>query len=157
MIYIDSLITRKVKIPMSECGKNISDILNHYLQPLEGKCIAEGYLKKNTIKIINYDSGKLYHHYIQFEVVFECKLALPTVNQQLVCEVESNTIAGLQCKLHMEDESPFVVFLAKDHHMDNPEFFSCDVGSIIHVSVIGQRYSVNDSNISVIAKLLYKQ
>jgi DNA-directed RNA polymerase subunit E'/Rpb7 len=157
MIYIDSLLTRKVKIPMAECGKNISDILKHYLEPLEGKCITEGYLKKNSIKIVSYDSGKLTQQYINFEVVFECKIAIPTVNQTLVCEVESNTIAGLQCKLHMDNESPFIIFLAKDHHMDIPEFFSCDVGSIIHVSVIGQRYSVNDSNISVIAKLLYKQ
>jgi len=98
MIYIDSLLTRKVKIPMSECGKNISDILKHYLQPLEGKCINEGYLKRNSIKVVSYDSGKLSQHYIHFEVVFECKIAIPTVNQQLVCEVESNTIAGLDRK-----------------------------------------------------------
>jgi hypothetical protein len=157
MIYITSLITRKINIPMSECGKNMTDILIHYLQPLEGKCIDEGYLKKGSIKIISHDSGKLFKHYITFVVVFEGSIALPTVNQQLVCEVESNTIAGLQCKLHMEVESPFIIFLAKDHHMDNTEFFQCDVGSIIHVSVLGQRFSINDSNISVIAKLLYKQ
>ena len=55
MIYIDSLLTRKVKISMSECGKNINDILKHYLQPLEGKCVTEGYLKRNkVIKIVKF-------------------------------------------------------------------------------------------------------
>ena len=157
MIYIDSLLTRKVKISMTECGKNINDILKHYLQPLEGKCITEGYLKRNTIKIVSYDSGKLSQHYIQFEVVFECKIALPTISQQLVCEVESNTLAGLQCKLHMEDESPFIIFLAKDHHI-MPEFSDIQENEKIRVVILGQRFEINDPKISIIAVLdeMYK-
>ena len=79
------------------------------------------------------------------------------LNAKLECIVETNTIAGLQCKLHPDDESPFIIFLAKDHHMDNKLFFTCTTGNIIRVSVIGKRYSVNDSNISVIAKLVSKE
>jgi hypothetical protein len=96
-------------------------------------------------------------HYAVFTVVFQCKIAVPFINQELECIVETNTIAGLQCKLYPDDESPFIIFLAKDHHMDDKVFFTCAVGSIVRVSVIGKRYSVNDSNISVIAKLLSKE
>jgi len=157
MLYTDSLLTRSVQIPMSECGKNITEILEHTLKPLEGKCITEGYLKKDSIHVVKFSSGIMKDHYAIFTVVFECKIAIPFINQELECIVETNTIAGLQCKLHPDDESPFIIFLAKDHHMDDKLFFTCTTGNIIRVSVIGKRYSVNDSNISVIAKLLSKE
>ena len=156
MIYVDSLISRPVQIPMSECGKNITEILQHTLQPLEGKCITEGYIKRHSIRVVNYSSGIMKDHYVIFTVVFECKIAVPFVNQELTCIVETNTIAGLQCKLY-SDESPFIIFLAKDHHMEDATFFDCKVGSIVKVNVIGKRYSVNDPNISVIAKLVSKE
>ena len=157
MIYTDSLLTRSVQIPMADCGKNITEILEHTLKPLEGKCITDGYLKKDSIHVVKFSSGIMKDHYAVFTVVFQCKIAVPFINQELECIVETNTIAGLQCKLHPDDESPFIIFLAKDHHMDDKVFFTCAVGSIVRVSVIGKRYSVNDSNISVIAKLLSKE
>ena len=157
MIYTDSLLTRSVQIPMAECGKNITEILEHTLKPLEGKCITEGYLKKDSIHVVKFSSGIMKDHYAIFTVVFECKIAVPFVNQELDCIVETNTIAGLQCTLYPGDESPFIIFLAKDHHMDDSIFFTCTTGSILRVLVIGKRYSVNDSTISVIAKLLSKE
>jgi DNA-directed RNA polymerase subunit E'/Rpb7 len=157
MIYTDSLLTRSVQIPMADCGKNITEILEHTLKPLEGKCITDGYLKKDSIHVVKFSSGIMKDHYAVFTVVFQCKIAVPFINQELECIVETNTIAGLQCKLYPDDESPFIIFLAKDHHMDDKVFFTCAVGSIVRVSVIGKRYSVNDSNISVIAKLLSKE
>jgi DNA-directed RNA polymerase subunit E'/Rpb7 len=157
MLYTDSLLTKSVQIPMSECGKNITEILHHTLQSLEGKCVTEGYVKKGSIHVVNFSSGMMKDHYVIFTVVFECKIAVPFNNQELLCIVETNTIAGLQCKLHPDDESPFIIFLAKDHHMEDKTFFECSVGSIINVNVIGKRYSVNDATISVIAKLLSKE
>jgi len=142
---------------MSECGKNITEILEHTLKPLEGKCITEGYLKKDSIHVVKFSSGIMKDHYAIFTVVFQGKIAVPFINQELECIVETNTIAGLQCKLYPDDDSPFIIFLAKDHHMEDRTFFTCVVGSILRVSIIGKRYSVNDSNISVIAKLLSKE
>ena len=157
MIYTDSLLTKMVQIPMSECDKNINEILEHTLQSLEGKCVTDGYIKKGSIHVVSFSSGIMKDYYVVFTVVFECKIAVPFNNQELTCIVETNTIAGLQCKLYPDEESPFIIFLAKDHHMEDKTFFECTVGSIITVSVIGKRYSVNDTTISVIAKLLSKE
>jgi DNA-directed RNA polymerase subunit E'/Rpb7 len=123
MIYTETLITRSVQIPMSECGKNITEILHHTLKPLEGKCITEGYLKKNSIEVVKFSSGIMKDHYAIFTVVCKCLIAIPFINQELECIVETNTIAGLQCKLHPDEESPFIIFLAKDHHMEDKTFF----------------------------------
>ena len=157
MLYTDSLLTKSVQIPMSECGKNITEILEHTLRPLEGKCVTEGYVKKGSIRVVNFSSGLMKDYYVVFTVVFECKIAVPFNNQELNCIVETNTIAGLQCKLYPDEESPFIIFLAKDHHMEDKTFFDCTIGSILKVNVIGKRYSVNDMTISVIAKLLSKE
>lgn len=154
---MDSLLTRTVQIPMSDCGKNIKEILEHTLRPLEGKCVTEGYVKKGSIHVVNFSSGIMKDYYVLFTVVFECQIAVPFNNQELTCIVETNTIAGLQCKLYPDEESPFIIFLAKDHHMEDQTFFNCSIGSILNVNVIGKRYSVNDSTISIIAKLLSKE
>jgi DNA-directed RNA polymerase subunit E'/Rpb7 len=58
-----------VQIPMSECGKNINEILEHTLQSLEGKCVTDGYVKKGSIHVVSFSSGIMKDHYVVFTVV----------------------------------------------------------------------------------------
>ena len=151
MPYINSLLSRTVRIHISMCGSNIMDTLAQTLKEFEGKCIAEGYLKKNSIQIVNYSCGIMKAQYVMITVVFECKIANPTVNQELECIVENNTKAGIKCKLNAT-ESPFIIFVARDHHSEVDGIDDIQPSSIINVQVIGHRYEVNDPQISIIAK-----
>lgn len=151
MPYITSLLTRTVRIHISQIGSHIMETLLKTLQDFEGKCIAEGYLKKNSIQVVNYSCGIMKAQFVMVTVVFECKIANPTVNQDIECVVENNTKAGIKCKLNAE-ESPFIIFIARDHHSEVDGIDDIQPGAIIKAQVIGHRYEVNDPQISIIAK-----
>ena len=149
-IYLSSIITRKITIPMSHIGGNIPSLLKATLSDLEGKCITEGYLKKNTIRILRYSCGTIKGNLIEIQVVFECEIANPVAGQVFHCIVETITKAGIKCRLDA-NESPFIIFISRDHHYLNASFTDIKEGDMIKAKVIGQRYEINDPKISIIA------
>ena len=67
-VYIRNILTRKVKLPFNVLGNNIeSNILQQLNNNLSGKCVCEGYIKKNSIEIISYSAGKIQDKYIIFD------------------------------------------------------------------------------------------
>ena len=69
------------------------------------------------------------------------------------CAVKSITKVGIRAELN-EKVSPFIIFIARDHHFDNELFSKINVNDIISVRVLGQRYELNNKFISVIAELV---
>ena len=51
------------------------------------------------------------------------------------------------------DLSPLVIFIARDHHNFNDAFNNTKEGDIINVTIIGTRFELNDSYISVMAEM----
>ena len=77
-VYIKSLLTKKVIVNINEIGKNIKQVLeNKITTVLEGKCIAEGFIKPNSVKIISYSSGNVNGENIEYIVVFDCMVCHP--------------------------------------------------------------------------------
>ena len=50
--------------------------------------------------------------------------------------------------------SPFIIFIARDHHFNNELFSKINENDIINIRVLGQRYELNNKFISVIAELV---
>lgn len=152
-VYQSSLLTRSISIPMMQMGGNIKTLLEEELKTFEGKCLEEGYLKKNSIEIFNYSCGVIKGRNVIVQVVFTCKIANPLPGQILDCIVETNTRAGIKAKLQSKDD-PFIVFLARDHHNLFPAFSDIKENEKIKVHVLGQRFEINDPKISVIGTLI---
>ena len=57
-------------------------------------------------------------------------------------------------KLDPENPSPVVVFIARDHHFKTKEFSEIKIDDEITIKVIGIRFELNDTYISVIAELV---
>jgi hypothetical protein len=89
---------------------------------------------------------------MQITVVFECDVALPFIGDVLECIVENKTHAGLKCRMDGE-ASPYVIFVARDHHHTLGRFASISEGDTINVTIVGQRFDVHDKFISIIATL----
>ena len=81
---------------------------------------------------------------------------MPVEGMKFSCNVKNITKAGIRAELGDVD-SPIVIFIARDHHDITEYFNSVSVNDTIHISVIGQRYELNDSFISIIAELLPPQ
>jgi len=153
-IYQKSLLTRSISIPMTQMGGNVEAVLKNYLIEMEGKCGEEGYIKKKSIQIFNYSCGVIKGSNVIVQVVFECQIANPMPDQIFTCIVEHNTRAGIKARLNSSEDSPFIVFLARDHHNTIAKFSEIKENEKIKVNVLGQRFEINDPQISIIATLV---
>ena len=155
-VYSRSLLTQKIVLKYDEVNSELFDILETKIKKLnEGKCIKEGYVKNNSVKLLTYSSGELFDNKILFECVFECLITNPVESTIIYCITKSITKVGVRAELIVDDEhSPYVVFIARDHHYNNEAFSQIKENDIIQVRILGQRYELNDKFISIIAELI---
>ena len=155
-VYSRCLLTRKIVLPITFIGKNIDEVIEEYIHNnFEGKCVVEGFIKPNSCKIIRYSSGTIERgNNIVFEVVFECDVCFPVEGINISCVVKNVVKAGVRAESSTDVPSPFIVFVAKDHHFNIQKFNDIQVGDIINVRVIGQRFELNDKYVSIIGELV---
>lgn len=156
-IFNESILEKKITIPFQMVGSNLKQLLENKLsKKYEDKCIEEGFVKKNTIQVINYSGGEIFGNDITFDVVFSCDICLPVENMIITGEVQNITKAGIKAQLHNYEKSPLVIFISRDHHYDDATFSNIAENDIISVKIIGHRFELYDSYISVIAELRNK-
>ena len=154
-IFSKSLLTRSIIIPITIISKNIHTILETTIQAhYEGKCSVEGYIKKDSCKLITYSSGLVQATNVKFEVVFECMIACPVEGMRINCTVTNITKAGIRAESADDNPSPIIVFITRDHHYNSEHFSTIKEKDIIEIRVIGQRFELNDKYISIIASLI---
>lgn len=155
-IYSRSLLTRSVMLPITSIGKNINETIQTYISAnFEGKCIAEGYVKPNSSKIVTLSSGIIERgNQIVFTVVFECNVCFPVEGALIQCIAKNITNAGVRGISADDFPSPVDVFLARDHHYLLSEMNDIKEGDKFVARVIGQRFELNDKQVSVIAELV---
>ena len=153
-IFHNSMITKKISVPIHNVGKNIRETLEKIIaNEIEGKCIAEGYVKENSTRIMTYSCGVVHSNNIVFDVVFECSVCLPVEGMHINCVAKNITKAGIRAETE-DSPSPVVIFVARDHNATNNKFAKVAAGRKIKIRVIGQRYELNDKYISIIAELI---
>lgn len=153
-IYIKSILKRRIAIPIEYIGSNMNTLIKDYLtQHFENKCIEEGFIKKNSVELISYSSGVCENKNIIFDTVFECQICNVVEGATLVCTVKNVSKAGLRCEIG-ENDSPLVIFVSRDHHLNNELYEKVEQGNQIKVSIIGSMFELNDLFISAIATLL---
>ena len=155
-VYIRSLLTQKTVLKYNEVNSELFNILETKIKKLnEGNCIKEGYVKNNSVKLLTYSSGELFDNKILFECVFECLITNPVESTLIYCTTKSITKVGVRAELIVDDEtSPYIIFIARDHHYNNESFSQIKENDIIQVRILGQRYELNDKFISIIAELI---
>ena len=154
-IYSKSLLTRNITLPITIIGRNIKETIEHVINDhYEGKCLVEGYIKPKSSKIITFSSGVISGDNISFEVVFECMICNPVEGMNIMCVAKNITKAGIRAESATETPSPIVVFIARDHHFNNNKFINIHEGDMLQIRVIGQRFELNDSYISIIGELI---
>ena len=153
-VFHKILISRDVSVNIINVGGNIKQTLEQILSSqISGKCVVEGFIKKNSINIISFSSGAVDGENINFSVMFECDACMPVEGMQIECTIKNITKAGIRAEVGTEN-SPLVIFIARDHHEITEYFNSVNIGDTIDIRVIGQRFELNDTFISIIAELL---
>jgi DNA-directed RNA polymerase subunit E'/Rpb7 len=152
-IYSKSILIKRINIPIKNINKKIDELLKKKIvDAYEGRCVSEGFIKKNSYKFISKSCGVISGNTINIDVIFECELCLPVEGMTYKCIIRNKTKAGIRAEID-EDNSPVIIFIARDHHNNNQTFLKANEGDTINVTVIGQRYELNDKYISVIGEI----
>ena len=155
-IYTSILTHDNIYIDNNNITRDLENTLLEMLKyKVEGKCSIEGYIKPNSIKIKQISEGNLYANFVEFMVTYTCLAAYPVESQKISCKVKSITKVGIRAEID-DDISPFIIFLARDHHYNVPEFGNLKEDDIINIRVLGQRFEINDINICIIAEYIGK-
>lgn len=154
-VYSDAQITKNIVLPISAIGKNLYQTIEENIAAmLSGKCIVEGYVKPGSVKIITYSSGLIRGENIIFDVIVKCEVCFPVANMLLKCVAKNITKAGIRAESAEEQPSPFVLFVARDHHYSNDLFNSVEENEKFTARVIAQRFELNDKYVSIIAEIV---
>ena len=151
-IYMQNILYKQATLPFHNIGNNVAELLNEKIsRDFEGKCIEEGYIKPNSIRLISFSSGEIRGTEVLFTISFECLVCRPVEGLRFKCVVKNITKAGIRAETN-EPISPVIVFIARDHHHNIKAFSKLKENDEINVRVIGIRYELNDKYISVIAE-----
>ena len=152
-LYCKVLITQKVSLSIVNIGNNLIEALtNKIASQIEGKCIVEGYIKQGSVEVLTFSSGIIKSNYVVFDVVFECYTCFPVDGMFITCVAKNINKAGIKAELN-ESPSPVIIFIARDHNYSNDMFSNVKENDTIQVRVIGHRFELYDSYISIIAEL----
>ena len=127
-------------------------IIKNLKNKFGNKCLKEGYLFEDSIKIIERSLGTIDPEYftghLKFQVRFKADVCYPIKGQKIVCTVESTNKLGIKA-IH----EPLHIILARQHHIDKTEFDKIKIGDKIRINILGSRFSLYDRQIDVIALL----
>tara|TARA_Y100000022_G_scaffold137253_1_gene119367 strand:- start:376 stop:1056 length:681 start_codon:yes stop_codon:yes gene_type:complete len=159
-IYVKSLLTQKVLLDFNEANSDMFFTIETKLKKQnEGKCIDEGFVKNNSIKLLSYTSGELYSNKIVLDATFECLITNPAESMIIKCKAITITNIGIKAYIYSDEvkdgnNGPFVIFIARDHHYKNELFSKVKEDDIVYIRVLGKRYELNDTYISIIGELI---
>jgi DNA-directed RNA polymerase subunit E'/Rpb7 len=155
-VYVRNMISMKIHLKMSEVGDSTKmNLERKIVRRTEGKCIPEGYVRPDSVKIVTYSSGVIKMNMIEFQVVFECLICNPVEGMIVECATRTITKAGIHADV-ITDKGflPMKVFVARDHNYANRGFGTIKENTNIKVRIIGKRFELNDPYIVAIASLV---
>ena len=154
-VYSPCQITKSIILPITAIGKNLQQTLeNTIAKMVGGKCIVEGYVRPESVRVITFSSGILKGENILFDVVFNCEVCYPVSGMNLNCIAKNITKAGIRAESTDEQPSPFVLFVARDHFYASDYFNSIEENEKFVARVIAQRFELNDKYVSIIAEIV---
>lgn len=155
-IFMKSALEMKIDLHITEIGKQLKQNLERKIVAnTEGKCIAQGFIRPRSVRILSYSSGNVFGDVVSFYVAYECDICHPAENMHVDCIAKTITKAGVHAEVVLEDGVvPLTIFIARDHNYANRMFSRIGEGDKIKVSIVGIRYELNDPYISSIAKLI---
>jgi DNA-directed RNA polymerase subunit E'/Rpb7 len=153
-LYNEILLLENIFVSPDKFNNKINTHLEELLKnKIEQKCIAEGYVKKDTVQILKKSIGNLkgsqFNGYINYELKYKAQICSPKNGSIIKCKVKLvNNKLGV-----LGSNGPLTIIVAKQLH-NNPELLDeINIDDVIEIKVIESKYSLNDKEIKIIAKL----
>lgn len=161
-IFSSNTINYSISIDPESINKNINKIILKQIKTeIECKCIKEGYVQKDSIKILSRSPGELLASHFNGNILYHLTLQLnvcnPLEGDIIRVKIRNINKMGILGESGDGDIPPISVLLARQHHIDNEYFNKLKVGRSIDVKIIGKRFEFGDNQINVIGVLENQQ
>lgn len=155
-IYFNCVLNRKIIIEPKYLNKNIDQYIENYLKKkIEGSCIHEGYVKPDTVKILKKSAGMLigsrFTGDITYDIAYTASICNPVIGNVIECTIKFINKLGILCTA-----GPINIIISRQFHINSEELNHLQTGDLIKVEVLASKFSLNDKEIKIIAKLWNK-
>ena len=145
-------LSKKVNVHAKFIQNNIqSSLLGQLKIKFQGRCLAEGYLQRDSITIVKYSIGRCNYLKggVDYDVTFQADICLPHAGQVFKAPVSLRSKIGIHAELE-----PLRVLIPRDLHVGNEAFDKVEVGDQVEFEVVGTQFKQGDEDIIVIGKLI---
>ena len=151
--------------------KYLDDNLKEHIQrtlknKYEGLCSKFGYIKTDSINILNIKQGivecSTFHGYVKYNVEFSSLICNPSINSVIECTIKNINSFGVLCVSGIKEKGVFNsilnIIVPKNHHnfdiSNNVEFDKLNIGDNVFVELLGKKYILNNKNINVFGRIV---
>ena len=143
----------KISIKISKITKNINNIiLNKLKNTLENKCMENGFVEKDSIKILKRSNAYMSNLFdlslIYFDIYYSCNVCNPVLNTIVSCKVIETIKPGLIATIY-----PLNIIIPIIIHKDKTPFNKININDTILVKIINTKIKLNDNQIQAVAIL----
>jgi DNA-directed RNA polymerase subunit E'/Rpb7 len=164
-LFVESVLSRRLHFLITDLRLNTSDEFQQFVETqakneFEGICIDEGYVRPNTLKVVNISSGLLERSKISYDVMFRCEIFRPVADAVISCKAISATKAGIRAmssSASSVESSPFIAFITREHNVKEKDYLKTEKDETFLASILAFRFELNDKNVSIIGKFLKKK
>ena len=116
----------------------------------EGVCVAEGYIQRGSITIVEHSLGRanFIKGGLDYTLRFQADVCMPHPGQVFRVPVTLKSKIGIHAEV-----TPIKVLLPRDLHIGNADFELIEEKQDVEVEVIGARFQQGDESIVVLGKL----
>ena len=156
-LYFENEQTYTTAINSNQLSNDIDHVLKEKIRnEIEGKCVNNGYIKKDSVRLVKRSMGKLmmsqFNGNIIYNITYVAQVCNPQEGDLVKCKVENINKMGIMAYVD-DDDSPMSILLAKQHHQENEYFSKLQENEEIMIKIIGKRFEFGDNKISVIGVL----
>lgn len=167
-IDIDKCFTDIVKLHPEKICTNIKEnILVALKNKMEGVCTYRGYIKKESIKIIDVGPGKvdisLFHGFMNYPVKYSCKVCNPVRDDIVSATILNINNFGILCTASMIEngkDTPILEIIVPKHspavqsEVDLNDSEAISRGAKVMVQIVEKMYQLKNKKISIIGRIV---
>ena len=159
----EQLLTTNLFVRASQVNKNIDNVIKENLkEQLEGLCYEDGYIVKDSVKIINKSMGKIVVNdnvsSVSYSIKYKAKIISPSEGDIIESFVSNVNKMGVVSYIKLSDvggseDSPIVIMIPREYFDQSIyDLNDINIGQKITVVVVGSRIKYRSEKVQVIAK-----
>ena len=152
-IFFNTLIERKISLRPELINENFENNLETYVKNImEGRCIKEGYVLPNSIKIFKRSIGSLNNNQFNGNIIYNVRIGAK------ICNIPSHSVINAKIKKInklgiLAFLGPLLIIVPRELHKNKSNFDKLTIDDYIDIFVVGKTYTLRSKNISVYGKL----